>query len=96
MALKRARGAARSGAPTTNIFFAVAIWTCAAAGAALNDELGTFRALVLSAAKLFQTFLDELLLLLLAIQSRVEQAVGQREVPKLVNLSLRLEGSFNR
>ena len=35
------------------------------------------------------------LLLLLAIQSRVE-AVGQREVPKLVNLSLRLEGSFNR
>ena len=95
MALKRAHEAARSGAPTTNLFFVVAIWTCAAAGAPLNDELGTFRALVLSAAKLFQCILVELLLLLLAIQSRVE-AVGQREVPKLVNLSLRLEGSFNR
>ena len=95
MALKRAREAVRSGALTRNIFFGLAIWTCAAAGAALNDELGTFRALVLSAAKLVQCILVELLLLLLAIQSRVE-AVGQREVPKLVNLSLRLEGSFNR
>ena len=95
MALKRAREAVRSGALTRNPLFALAIWTCAAAGAALNDELGTFRALVLSAAKLFQYILDELLLLLLAIQSRVE-TVGQREVPKLVNLSLRLEGSFNR
>ena len=95
MALKRAREAVRSGASTTNNFFALAIWTCAAAGAALNDEFGTFRALVLSAAKLVQCILVELLLLLLAIQSRVE-TVGQREVPKLVNLSLRLEGSFNR
>ena len=68
MALKRAREAVRSGALTTNNFFALAIWTCAAAGAALNDELGTFRALVLSAAKLFQTFLDELLLLVAAVE----------------------------
>ena len=68
MALKRAREAVRSGASTTNNFFVLAIWTCAAAGAALNDEFGTFRALVLSAAKLFQTFLDELLLLVAAVE----------------------------
>ena len=71
MALKRAREAARSGAPTTNNFFAVAIWTCAAARAALNDELGTFRALVLSAGKLLHGFLDELLVLVAAVGSVV-------------------------
>ena len=71
MALKRACEAAQSGAPTTNNFFAVAIWTCAAAGAPLNDEFGTFRALVLSATKLLHTFLDELLVLVAAVGSVV-------------------------
>ena len=71
MALKRAHEAARSGAPTTNIFFVVAIWTCAAAGAPLNDELGTFRALVLSATKLLHSILDELLVLVAAVGSVV-------------------------
>ena len=68
MALKRAREAVRSGALTRNPLFALAIWTCAAAGAALNDEFGTFRALVLSAAKLVQCILDELLLLVAAVE----------------------------
>ena len=71
MALKRACEAARSGAPTTNPLFAVAIWTCAAAGAPLNDELGTFRALVLLAAKLSQNILDKLLVLVAAVGSVV-------------------------
>ena len=71
MALKRAYEAARSGAPTTNPLFVVAIWTCAAARAPLNDELGTFRALVLSAGKLLQDFLDELLVLVAAVGSVV-------------------------
>ena len=71
MALKRAHEAARCGAPTTNNFFAVAIWTCAAAGAPLNDELGTFRALVLLAAKLSQNILDKLLVLVAAVGSVV-------------------------
>ena len=60
MALKRAREAARSGAPTTNNFFAVAIWTCAAAKAAIIDEFGTFMAIVLSAGKFLHAFLVEL------------------------------------
>ena len=68
MALKRAREAVRSGALTRNNFFVLAIWTCAAAGAALNDEFGTFRALVLSAAKLVQYILNELLLLVAAVE----------------------------
>ena len=71
MALERAREAARSGAPTTNNFFVLAIWTCAAAGAPLNDELGTFRALVLSATKLLHSILDELLVLVAAVGSVV-------------------------
>ena len=71
MALKRAHEAARSGAPSTNNFFVVAIWTCAAAGAPLNDELGTFRALVLSAGKLLHDFFDELLVLVAAVGSVV-------------------------
>ena len=71
MALKRAHEAARSGAPTTNNFFVLAIWTCAAAGAPLNDELGTFRALVLSATKLLHSILDELLVLVAAVGSVV-------------------------
>ena len=71
MALKRAHEAARSGAPTTNPLFVVAIWTCAAAGAPLNDELGTFRALVLSATKLLHSILDELLVLVAAVGSVV-------------------------
>ena len=68
MALKRAREAVRSGALTRNNFFGLAIWTCAAARAALIGEFGTFRALVLSAAKLFQYILDELLLLVAAVE----------------------------
>ena len=71
MALKRAHEAVRSGASTTNPLFALAIWTCAAAGAPLNDELGIFRALVLSAGKLLQDFLDELLVLVAAVGSVV-------------------------
>ena len=71
MALKRAHEAARSGAPTTNPLFVVAIWTCAAAGAALIDQLGTFRAMALSAVELFQDFLDELLVLVAAVGSVV-------------------------
>ena len=71
MALKRAHEAARSGAPTTNNFFVLAIWTCAAAGAPLNGELGTFRAIVLSASKLFHRILDELLVLVAAVGSVV-------------------------
>ena len=68
MALKRAHEAAWSGAPTTNPLFGLAIWTCAAARAALIDEFGTVMAIVLSAGKLFQTFLDELLLLVAAVE----------------------------
>ena len=49
-------------------FFAVAIWTCAAARAAHIDEFGTFRALVLSAGKLAHSFLVELLVLVAAVE----------------------------
>ena len=71
VALKRAHEAARSGAPTTNIFFAVAIWTCAAAGAPLTDELAAFRAMLLQVAKSVHSILDELLVLVAAVGSVV-------------------------
>ena len=71
MALKRAREAVRSGASTTNNFFVLAIWTCAAARAALIDEFGTFMAIVLFAAKLLHPFLVELLVLVAAVGSVV-------------------------
>ena len=61
MALKRACEAAHSGAPTTNPLFALAIWTCAAARAALIDEFGTIMVFLLSAGKLVHRFLVELL-----------------------------------
>ena len=71
MALKRACEAARSGAPTTNNFFAVALWTCAAARAALIDEFGTFMAIVLFAAKLVHTFLVQLFVCVKAVRTIV-------------------------
>ena len=71
MALKRACEAAQSGAPTTNNFFVVAIWTCAAARAALIDEFGTFMAVVLLAGKLVHDFLVELLVCVKAVRTIV-------------------------
>ena len=71
MALKRAHEAARSGAPTTGPLFVLAIWTCAAARAAIIDELGTFMAVVLSAGKLVHRFLVELLVCVKAVRTIV-------------------------
>ena len=71
VALKRACKAAQSGAPTANNFFVVAIWTCAAARAALIDEFGTFMAIVLFAAKLAHMFLVELLVSVKAVRTIV-------------------------
>ena len=71
MALKRACEAARSGAPTTNNFFVLAIWTCAAARAAIIDEFGTFMAIVLSAGKLVHGFLVELFVRVKAVRTIV-------------------------
>ena len=71
MALKRACEAAQSGAPTTNPLFVVAIWTCAAARAAIIDEFGTFMAIVLFAGKLVHRFLVELFVCVTAVRTIV-------------------------
>ena len=71
MALKRACEAAQSGAPTTNLFFVVAIWTCAAARAAIIAEFGTIMAIVLLAGKLVHNFLVELFVCVKAVRTIV-------------------------
>ena len=88
MALKRACEAVPSGAPTTNPLFVVAIWTCAAARAAIIDEFGTVMAVVLSAGKLIHYFLVLLLVRVKAVRTTVWMPQSG-EFLRLVELALR-------